>query len=263
MTPAAATNPNALKALIDASKERQPVTDFTKLITVVYGDKGVGKSTFLSRLPKPFVIDFEDRLRTVTDTEGNMIPSLTCYTWQEAVDVTKQFADSTPEDTGIETVCIDGIGTGFKYLRMALLRKHRVDHENEGVLAYGKGKGLIKDDLEDWFTTLRTLTRQGYGVVLTAHERSVEFTNNGVAFDRKVPLVSGDKSEYGWDAIKPFPDIVVHAYKTRGANGPEHRMHLVGTELYEAMFSKPGVDNNKIADLRFSYDNLKGAWEGE
>ena len=246
-----------------AAATKKPEADFHKLITVVYGDKGVGKSTAMTRFPKPFVIDFEDRLRTVTDSEGNGIPSVTCFDWKTAVDYVQALAKTTPVETGIETVCIDGIGTGFKLLRGDILKKYKVPHENEGVLAYGKGKGLIKDALEDWFTTLRTLTRQGYGVVITAHERSVEFTNNGVAFDRKVPLVSGDKSEYGWDAIKPFPDIVVHAYKTRGAHGPEHRMHLVGNELYEAMFSKQGVDSSKIADLTFSYANLKSAWDGE
>lgn len=248
-----------IKDAVKAAAEREAV-DFHKLITVIYGDKGVGKSTVLSRYPKPFIIDFEDRLRTVTDTDGNAIPSVTCFDWQTAREYTRALATTTPKETGIETVCVDGIGTGFKFLRQDYLKKYKVQHENEGELSYGKGKGLIKDALEDWFTTLRTLTRQGYGVVLTAHERSVEFTNNGVAFDRKVPLVSGDKSEYGWDAIKPFPDIVVHAYKTRGQNGPEHRMHLVGTELYEAMFSKSGIDNSKIADLPFSYQSLVGAW---
>jgi hypothetical protein len=243
-----------------AAASQQAVIDFNKLILVIYGDKGVGKSTYISRVPKPFVIDFEDRLRTVLDAEGKSIPSHTCYKWGEAVQLVNALANTTPAETGIETVCVDGIGTGFKYLRNSILKKYKVSHENEGELAYGKGKGLIKDALEDWFTALRKLTRQGYGVVLTAHERSVEFTNNGVAFDRKVPLVSGDKSEYGWDAIKPFPDIVVHAYKTRGANGPEHRMHLVGTELYEAMFSKPGADVSKIADLPFSYASLEAAW---
>lgn len=250
-----------LKGAVAAASEKAEV-DFHKLITVIYGDKGVGKSTAMTRFPKPFVIDFEDRLRTVTDSEGNGIPSVTCFDWDTAVQYVKALAKTTPAETGIETVCIDGIGTGFKFLRNSILKKYKVSHENEGELSYGKGKGLIKDALEDWFTALRTLTRQGYGVVITAHERSVEFTNNGVAFDRKVPLVSGDKSEYGWDAIKPFPDIVVHAYKTRGANGPEHRMHLVGTELYEAMFSKQGVDPSKIADLPFSYANLKAAWDG-
>lgn len=251
-----------IKKAVEASKKPDPI-DFNKLIKVIYGDKGVGKSTALSREPGLFVIDFEDRLRAIRDNEGNAIPSATVYSWLEAVQVTQAFVGTTPEQTGIQTIGVDGIGTGFKMLRSSLLKAHKVEHENDGVLAYGKGKGLIKGALEDWFTTLRALTRQGYGVVLTAHERSVEFTNNGVAFDRKVPLVSGDKSEYGWDAIKPFPDIVVHAYKTRGANGPEHRMHLVGTELYEAMFSKAGVDNSKIADLPFSYANLKAAWDGE
>ena len=252
---------NIKQAVETAQDASEP--DFNQLIKVIYGDKGVGKSTALSREPDLFVIDFEDRLRTIRTPEGHAIPSETVYSWDEALAVTNAFQGTTPEETGVKTIGVDGIGTGFKMLRAKILDKHKVDHENEGVLAYGKGKGLIKDALEDWFTSLRALTRQGYGVVLTAHERSVEFTNNGVAFDRKVPLVSGDKSEYGWDAIKPFPDIVVHAYKTRGANGPEHRMHLVGTELYEAMFSKQGIDNSKIADLPFSYAQMKAAWDGE
>lgn len=250
-----------IKAAVEAAKDAEE-PDFNKLIKVIYGDKGVGKSTAMSREPGLFVIDFEDRLRAIRDDQGNAIPCETVYSWQEAVNVTKAFTGTKPEDTGVQTIGVDGIGTGFKMLRQEILKKNKVEHENDGVLAYGKGKGLIKSALEDWFTTLRALTRQGYGVVLTAHERSVEFTNNGVAFDRKVPLVSGDKSEYGWDAIKPFPDIVVHAYKTRGANGPEHRMHLVGTELYEAMFSKQGVDPNKISDLPFSYAQLEAAWNG-
>lgn len=251
-----------IKKAVEESKEAE-APDFHKTIKVIYGDKGVGKSTAMSREPGLFVIDFEDRLRTVRTAEGHEVPRAVCYSWDEALAVTQAFVGTTPEETGVQTIGVDGIGTGFKMLRSSILKKYKVQHENEGDLSYGKGKGLIKDALEDWFTTLRALTRQGYGVVITAHERSVEFTNNGVAFDRKVPLVSGDKSEYGWDAIKPFPDIVVHAYKTRGPKGPEHRMHLVGTELYEAMFSKPGVDNSKIADLPFSYQSLKGAWDDD
>lgn len=237
-----------------------PETDFKKLITFIFADKGTGKSTLGTRFPKPFFLDFEDRLRTATLPDGSGVPKMVAHTWDDAENFLKAFEGTTPEDTGVDTLVIDGMGVGFKYLRTSVLSKYKVDHENEGVLAYGKGKGLIIDKLEGWFTRLRKLTTAGYGIVLTAHERTLEFENNGVQFDKKVPLISGDKSEYGWNAIKPFPDIVIHAYKSRGKNGPEHRMHLVGTELWEAAFSKPGVDNSKIADLPFSYQQLEAAW---
>lgn len=250
-----------------ALANKKPDLDFGKLITFIYADKGAGKSTAASRFSRPFVIDCENRLQTVLMTDGTSVPKQVVYHWDNYQDgksvrqVTKAFAGTTPEITGVDTIVVDGMGVAFKYLRMSILKKYKVDHENEGVLAYGRGKGLIIDELENWFTELRQLTEQGYGIVITSHERTIEFDNNGTKFDKKVPLISGDKNEYGWNAIKPFPHIVVHAYKTRGKTGPEHRMHLVGTDLWEASFGKPGVKNSAIADLIFSYDNIKKAWD--
>lgn len=248
-----------IKAAQAAAKERT-LSGLNDLITVIFADKGIGKSTMASRFERPFFLDCEDRLRTVVMPDGTAPSSKVIQNWNELKDWTKTFHDTTPDESGVKTVVVDGLGSGFKMLRESILTKFKVQHENEGELGYGKGKGIIIRELESWFNDLRTLTQRGYGVVITAHERTVEFSNNGVEFDRKVPLVSGDKSEYGWMAIKAFPDIVVHGYKTRGKQGPEHRMHLIGTELFEATFSKPGVDSSKVADLPFSYAELERAW---
>jgi hypothetical protein len=163
----------------------------------------------------------------------------------------------TPEGTrlGYETIIVDGLNSAFKLLRSSVLQAKGLEHENEGELAYGKGKRIILDKWEAWFNELRRLP---YGIVLTAHERAITFTHNGVDYDKRVPYVDGSKSEEAWEHVKASVDLIVRCAKKKTKNGIEHIMYTKGTELYEA--ADPTPDGRLPDGVPLSYKRLEDAY---
>lgn len=243
----------------------EPV-DMTKLFWVIYGEKQVGKSTFTSRFPKPFYLDAEHRLDSITTPEGVRPPQRKVLDWDEVVDWTNAFISTTPADTGVETLVIDGGGVAFRYLAEKVLKtsKKGARNLNDEDLGYAKGWFIARDEYLKWFMNLRKLKEQGYGIVITTHDRSVPFTNNNIEMEKKVPTFADDKDEkYGWNVLRAFPDMVVYANKQMTPSGIVHMAQIRGNQMIEAGCPTPPKGHQLPDALPFSFDAFRKAWDGE
>lgn len=241
------------------------VADMTKLFWVIAGEKQVGKSTFTSRFPDPFYLDYEHRLDSIVMPNGQRPPQKKIYEWNEGYQWVEAFIGTKPEETGIQTIVLDGGGAvAFKMLKQTILgtSTKKAKGLNDEDLGFNKGWEWAGDEYTKFIMNLRRLKEQGYGIVLTTHDRIVPFTNNGADFDKKAPMISDDKAEkFGWNAIKAFPDVVVHVSKQRTPKGVEHIARLRGNDLVEAGFpSKP--DGTLMPEtLPFSFAAFREAWD--
>ena len=236
---------------------------FHQRIFFVHGEKGGGKSTFASRFPDPFFLDFEDRLKDVHLPDGSRPAQKQLFSWEEAEEWAIFFATNPPDKTGIQTIVVDGIKTGYKHMVSTILKQYRATGINEGPLAYGNGKGIVERKFEEWFLHLRKAVANGYGVVITSQDRTLSFKNGTVEMDKKIPLISGgSKDDFGWDAIKPFPDMVIYVAKEQTKEGIVHFGYLKGTPLIEASSSNPKTHSLPMK-IPFTYAHLEAAWNGE
>lgn len=241
------------------------VADLNDLFWMIVGEKQVGKSTFCSRFESPFFIDLEERLDSITMPDGTRPPQVIVRDWDTLVSWTDGFLGTTPEETGVKTIIVDGVGVGYKYLALKVLKtsKQGAKNLNDLDLGYAKGWMAARDEYVKWFMSLRALKQQGYGIVLTTHDRIVPFTNNNVEMDKKVPLIADDKDEkYGWGAVRAFPDFVVYAHKAMTPEGIVHMAQIRGNPMIEAGCPTPPKGHQLPDQLPFVFQSFRDAWEG-
>lgn len=251
---------------IKAAKEKTEklvAADMAKLFWVIAGEKQVGKSTFGSRFPSPFFLDYEHRLDSIV-IDGVRPPQHKVYTWDEGVEWIDGFIGTTPEETGVETLVIDGGGIAYRLLGEKIIKgsTKKAQHLNDQDLGYAHGWEIARNEYVKWWMNLRRLKDAGYGIVVTTHDRIVPFTNSGVDMDKKIPAFANDKDEkYGWTAIRPFSDVVIHVSKQRTKDGIVHMAQLRGNDLIEAGFpSKP--DGTLMPEqMPFSYPMIREEWD--
>ena len=225
-----------------------------EIITLIYGDKKVGKSTMASQFPAPIFLDCEDGLRTVQGSTGKRPDHVTINGWTDILDVTTELEQDL---RGYETVVVDGLNEAWAYLTSYMLKRYKVEHTNDGVLAYGKGKGMMQREFRHWFQRLRKLD---CAIVLTAHDKVLPFEHNGVAYDKRVPYVDDSKMAEAWDTIKPAINMILYAAKIADTEngGVKHVMRTKGTQLIEA--ADPYGHLPEVMD--FDYKALEGALKG-
>lgn len=237
-----------LAQLITSKKKAS--TGLNDIITLIYGDKKVGKSTFASHFPEPLFLDCEAGLRTVSDGEGNIPDHVAVHTWSQIQEVTEALSKDTG---GYKTLIVDGLGELASYLIEHILLENGVSSLNEGPLAYGQGKGVVVREFRSWFQKLRALDMT---IVLIAHDRVAEVEYNGVKFDRRIPLI--DSSKMGielWDALKPSINMILYANKVNTKEGVQHQMRTKGTQQIEA-----ADPYGKLPEvMQFEYDQLDKA----
>lgn len=252
-----------IKAAKQTTEALQPA-DMTKLFWVIGGDKQVGKSTFCSRFPSPFFIDYEHRLDSIVTPEGFRPPQQPVNTWDEGMEWINGFIGTTPEQTGIETVIIDGGGVAYRTLQDKILgtSQKKAKHLNDQDMGYNHGWEYARNEFVRWWMNLRKLKQSGYGIIVTTHDRVVPFSNNGAEMDKKVPGLANDKEEkYGWIAVKPFSDVVLHVEKRRTKDGPAHIATLRGNDMVEAGFPSRPDGSLMPAELPFSFPIFRDAWD--
>lgn len=235
----------ALDKLIVRKKKAR--TDLTGTVTMLYGEKKSGKSTEAARFPKPLFLDCEDGLRTVALPDGNMPDHIPIRNWETLMDVTTALEGGASED--YETLVVDGMAELTNHLANKLMAEHKAKHLNDGNLGYGTGKDLIIREFREWFARIRTLDLT---LVLVAHDRLAEMEQNGVKFDKRIPLLdTGKRGIEVWDGMKPSINSYFYVWKEQTSDGIEHKMRCQGNNMVDAgnPFNLPEV-------ITFSYDQL-------
>ena len=214
----------------------------TALKVVVYGQEGVGKSTFASNFPDPVFIDTEGSTKQL-DVARFDPPS----SWEmllSQVDYVRQNPDIC------RTLVVDTADWAEKLCIRKVCDKARKD----GIEDFGWGKGYtyVQEEFGKLLNSLEEVIQAGVNVVVTAHAqmRKVEQPDEMGSYDRWELKLTKQCSPM----LKEWADLLLFAnYKTivvntegkkyKGQGGQQRIMYTTHTAAWDAKnrFSLPDV----------------------
>lgn len=143
---------------------------------VIYGEHGLGKSTFAAGAPKPIFIPTEDGLASLD------VASFPLATTHDQV--LQAIGTLFSEDHDFETVVLDSADWAEKLIWSHVANAH--DKNNIEDFGYGKGFTFAAQELGNLLAGLNALrTTKGMAVVLTAHAQVRRFDDpTSASYDR-------------------------------------------------------------------------------
>lgn len=214
----------------------------TALKVVVYGQEGVGKSTFASHFPDPVFIDTEGSTKQLDVARFD--PPTSWEMLLSQVDYIKQ------NPSGFRTLVIDTADWAEKLC----IRKVCDKAKKDGIEDFGWGKGYtyVQEEFGRLLNSLEEVIQAGINVVVTAHAqmRKVEQPDEMGSYDRWELKLTKQCSPM----LKEWADLLLFAnYKTivvntegkkyKGQGGQQRIMYTTHTAAWDAKnrFSLPDV----------------------
>ena len=125
---------------------------------VLYGEPGVGKSTFACKAPKPFFICTDGNYEWLEDFGAKEKDHVECGTWSE---IKKAFAS---DFEGYETIVVDLAEDAFKFGEYEFCQKNKIDHISD--IGYGKAYDITRNE---FFIEICKLFSKPKNVILIMH----------------------------------------------------------------------------------------------
>ena len=143
---------------------------------VIYGEHGLGKSTFAAGAPAPIFIQTEDGLASLD------VASFPLAARHE--DVLEAVGALYNEQHSFETVVLDSLDWCEKLIWSYVARKH--DKQSIEDFGYGKGYTVAAEAMGELLAGLNALrTERGMAVILTAHAQVKRFDDpTSASYDR-------------------------------------------------------------------------------
>jgi len=195
----------------------EPPDELTAYCMVIYGEKGVGKTSLASRFPKSIVGMLEPRRRNLRirmvrldqSEKGKALP------WA----YTKRFIEACIEDGSVETVVIDTVDRAYVKCLESVCRDKGIKDPGE-LNDYGKTWREIRDEFE---STMNSVLYAEKGLVLIshAHYREAEL-RSGNTMEILVPTCSPAAFNY----LKAAADYAFYM----GYHGRKRALYIRGHE---------------------------------
>lgn len=210
------------------------------LRVLLYGQEGVGKSTFAANAPSPIFLGAEDGT-----SQLDVVRFPTPETWAEVLEAV---ATLTNDQHPYKTLVIDTLDWVEPLLWAHMIRRDRNPKRDlQTIEDYGFGKGY-QAALDDWRLLLAALERlrkaKGMHVVLLAHSWIKAFKNpEGDDFDRyELKLnakAAGLWKEWADDVLFARFQVLAHKdTQTRRVRGVSTGARLIHTERSAAYDAK-------------------------
>jgi len=170
---------------------------------LIYGQGGVGKTTFAAKFPKPFFVCTEKGLNS--DGLAGTDYTDEVNTWHEFLELLKAFKESAYKTLVIDT--LDNLIGGIfnKYICQKMQNPEAVDF---ATIDYGKGTVVAQQEIKSMLNILDDLNGVGKIIVVIAHSQ-VKMFNNPTGKDYDTYMLKGnDKIN---DVIKCWADEVYFA----------------------------------------------------
>lgn len=144
----------------------------------VYGEPGVGKSTFAAKAPKPFFITTDGNYEYLVDFCGlKEEDHIQVTTWKEM-----KYAFSHTDFSKYETIVVDLVEDAYMWAENEFCKDAGLTHISD--LGYGKGYGILAND---FFIEFQKLLAQPKNIILIFHgvtevlkdRRGVEYSKYG------------------------------------------------------------------------------------
>ena len=169
--------------------------DLSGYITYIYGDGGVGKTTFGAATPKPLLLAFEKGYNALP---GVIAQDIT--TWGELKQVLRELKKPEVKEA-FSTIIIDTVDIASQLCEKYLCNQLGIENIGDGGWATN-GWAKVK---REWEQTFRAVTMEGYALVFISHKKDKTFKRkDGTEYNQIVPSCSTAYNEI----IKNMSDIM-------------------------------------------------------
>lgn len=124
----------------------------------LYGEPGVGKSTFACKAPRPFFVCTDGNYEWLEDFGAKEKDHVECATWSE---IKKALAS---DFEGYDTVVLDLAEDAFKFGEYEFCQKNKIDHISD--IGYGKAYDITRNE---FFIEMCKLFSKPKNVILIMH----------------------------------------------------------------------------------------------
>lgn len=183
------------------------------LSVLIYGQPGIGKTTFGVSAPNAVLFDYDGGVQRING--AHQVPTLQPTSWEDTNLALKEIAEEMPE---VKTIVIDTVGKMLDFMSAYIIKNDPKMGMRDGSLSL-KGYGVRKTMFINF---IKTLAMMGKNVVFVAHER--EERRGEETFKR--PEIGGSSAN---DLIKEL-DLVGYMY----AVGKERVITFDPAEYYYA-----------------------------
>ena len=193
---------------------------------LLYGQHGVGKSTWAAEAPEPIFLNFEDGLADINCEATKPLKTIG--------EVNECLSFLLTQKHEYNTCALDTVDW-FESLVMAKVAQE-FGEETYQEIDYGRGAGRVTAGWQWLLSTLDMLRdERGMNIVLLSHARIEKFNNpHGAAYDRYVPDLS--KQAFGlaqeWCDEVLFAQFRVLATEQKESFGSKRTIAVGGKERY-------------------------------
>ena len=253
-----------------SSKEDRFSLDPTKTTRVIlpprlvlYGDVGVGKTTFGVSAKKPILIPTEDG---AMGTDCPRLPTNgICQSYEEVLQVIDILIEG---DHDYETAVIDTIN-GVESLCASMVCENQFDGNWAGDKSYGayaNGAKATAQEIRTLLEALEELWREReMMIILLAHSGLMRSSNAlGEDFHKFAPSLE----RYTWEVLSAWSDMIGHATRdvhVTEKKGGKFKARAIGTQRYIYFEGEPGRDAKARAGYEIanrvllSYEDFQAA----
>lgn len=181
--------------------------EVTQIKMLVYGQPGIGKSSFGFTAEAPLTLDFDDGARRSSFRQD----IVQIGSWADANSI-------TPDDLKpYKTIVVDTVGRALDFIAASIIADNPKNANKSGGLTL-PGFGALKSSFTSWLTRLNTL---GKDVIMIAHDK--ESTN-----ERDIKIVRPDVTGGSYNEIFKLADSVGFMF----ADGKKRVIDFNPTENY-------------------------------
>lgn len=224
-----------------------PANKVTDFICCVYGQPGVGKTTFVN--------DFDEKVLFLSTDRGTRFLSsytVECLKWETMI---KAVTELEKNSSRFGIIAIDHVDDWATMAETFILKKLNVEALTDA--GYGKGWDLYKKELRKMVARLKLLCT---GIVFIAHEEYKTVKVQGLDVDQCRPKMS----KQAWDVIIPLCDLVAYCgIETRKKEGKRIDVRTVTTTPRKDLYTKDRtkrkrVEGSERLDGRSFVETFKG-----
>lgn len=182
---AARVSARDLNAFALPTEVTAPQVGFRDLTWLIYGEKGIGKTSMAARFPGALLVPFEPGTKFLTIQRLPLVRR-----WEEFMHVVKQLEEG---GHSFGTAVIDPGNKAYEVCMDFVCRREGVTHPSDRK-DFGKTWGAVAREFQEAHARMSAAE---VSMVILAHAKALEMeTYSGQTFTRIVPVMSGSTEEY-------------------------------------------------------------------
>ena len=176
------------------TKKTEKLADFSRMVTFLYGEKKIGKTTFAAQIPGALFLCTEEGVNHLE------VFKVSIRTWEDLYTLGKELKAGKHEFT---TLVFDTVDLAFKLCENYTCKKLGIVHASDA--AFGKGYSLIRDE---FVRVVNGLAQLGLGIVFISHSKEKELKKKADKWTVMTSTLGTAASE----VVNGMSDLILYAY---------------------------------------------------